>query len=488
MIWNAYFVRVDARRIPRRLLSFFLLLLLWNNNSIVSSCISTTSSTTSSSATTVTSQQENARAARIFYLILIHNDRTLQDAVHLVRAIQSPRNHILIHIDTKAQDLWWMSDHNNNNNNNNKTNPLRDVIAEARNNNNNNNNIRVESKFDVKWSHWSMNYPTLWGMQVAVEEYDDQWDVWINLSGDTLPVYDANRMAEILAQLPYNFVTSRSCETGLLPTSVYDFPTFWHKRRHYTRDEQESDPVIEYREDGNHSAAGAAAAAAPEWQTQTMITYFGSQWVILQPDFCRWIVQGLKRPDSLPYKYRDYLQTSEKLMSDETFLASLLMNTKRFRHTLPVVDAETGHLVWKNGTLSNITDVRFERMDEHTPTSYGTFHYNQRYQVPESRLEQVEQPRPWGPYFLGAYDLAQIRLTGSLFCRKVTEGIDPNLVRLLPVHDANEIPLIDWPTNVELSLTPKPDWETKLKQVFEDMLEDDKERGQNERNIDDGEL
>jgi hypothetical protein len=32
-----------------------------------------------------------------------------------------------------------------------------------------------------------MNLPTLWGMQVAVEECNDQWDVFINLAGDNLP-------------------------------------------------------------------------------------------------------------------------------------------------------------------------------------------------------------------------------------------------------------------------------------------------------------
>jgi hypothetical protein len=31
-----------------------------------------------------------------------------------------------------------------------------------------------------------MNLPTLWEMQVAVEECNDQWDVFINLAGDNL--------------------------------------------------------------------------------------------------------------------------------------------------------------------------------------------------------------------------------------------------------------------------------------------------------------
>jgi hypothetical protein len=95
-----------------------------------------------------------------------------------------------------------------------------------------------------------MNLPTLWGMQVAVEEYNDQWDVFINLAGDNLSVYTADSMAVQLEQLPYNFVTSSSCETGLLPSSVYLFPTWWHKRAHYTRQDTEPDPVFTQAADG----------------------------------------------------------------------------------------------------------------------------------------------------------------------------------------------------------------------------------------------
>jgi hypothetical protein len=42
-----------------------------------------------------------------------------------------------------------------------------------------------------------------------------------------------------------NFVTSSACETGLVPTNIYEFPTFWHKRKHYM-DRQKSRPNITY--------------------------------------------------------------------------------------------------------------------------------------------------------------------------------------------------------------------------------------------------
>jgi hypothetical protein len=42
-----------------------------------------------------------------------------------------------------------------------------------------------------------------------------------------------------------NFVTSSACETGLVPTNIYEFPSFWHKRKHYL-DRHKSRPTISY--------------------------------------------------------------------------------------------------------------------------------------------------------------------------------------------------------------------------------------------------
>merc|ERR1719232_391760 len=93
-------------------------------------------------------------------------------------------------------------------------------------------------------------------------------------------------------------------------------------------------------------------------------------------------------------------------------------------------------------------------MDEHCPTSQGYFPQNQRYEVPES--SRAEQPKTWGPYFLGIYDLANIKRSGALFIRKVSKFVDPNIVNLLPVDDIDTLPVIDW---VELKISEKPDWE-----------------------------
>ena len=56
-----------------------------------------------------------------------------------------------------------------------------------------------------------------------------------------------------------------------------------------------------------------------------------------------------------------------------------------------------------------------------------------------------------GPYYLGTYDLGNIKDSGALFIRKVAKELDPYLFSLLPVSNKDEIPDIYWPREVRLS-------------------------------------
>lgn len=116
-------------------------------------------------------------------------------------------------------------------------------------------------------------------------------------------------------------------------------------------------------------------------------------------------------------------------------------------------------------------------MDEHVPTAFGYYPIHQRYEVPESSV--ADQPKPWGPYFLGVYDLADIKASGALYIRKVSVEVDPNLVNLLPVSDADELPEIAWPKEVRIS--DVPDWSKKLKQLRESMDEEEEEEEEEEQ-------
>lgn len=87
----------------------------------------------------------------------------------------------------------------------------------------------------------------------------------------------------------------------------------------------------------------------------------------------------------------------------------------------------------------------------------------QRY---KSLLDKKE--RPWGPYYVGVYDLGDIRDHRPLFVpfpasarasrfvslapaqvRKASRAVDPNIFRLLPVDDYAEIPDVRWPNDHE---------------------------------------
>jgi hypothetical protein len=432
---------------------------------------------------------------RIFYLILIHNIRTANDALYLFRAIRDPHNIIVIHFDKKVEHLLSHHHHHTTSDSllENLLNdsepvdppPLLSLLQEIE-SCSCGSTVRMESVYSVEWSKWSMNLPTLWGMEVATSpEFVHQWDVFINLSGDTIPVYTVDTMAQMLQNLTYNFVTSRSCETGLLPTNVYTFPKFWHKRRHYTNDETGRDPVFTFT-----ATSPAATMAEPETNTRattartnddefihvtrhkTIQTHFGSQWVIVQHTFVVWLMEQLKDEMSWPSQFRTYLQTSNLLMTDETFIPTVLMHINLeedgIHPMLPQIHPVHNLLLWNNGTSSLISDVRFERMDEHFPSASGAFPETQRYQVPASLLQQniLDQPKVWGPYFLGTYDLGHIRDSGALFARKVSALLDYNMVQLLPVHQLNEIPNIHWP--VDVSVTNRPDWHIE-KQLWEEL-------------------
>ena len=65
-----------------------------------------------------------------------------------------------------------------------------------------------------------------------------------------------------------------------------------------------------------------------------------------------------------------------------------------------------------------------------------------------------------GPYYLGVYDLANIKETGALFIRKVAKEVDPNLFQIFPVERREDIPDIQWPEEVKIN--EKIDWKSLL--------------------------
>lgn len=144
-------------------------------------------------------------------------------------------------------------------------------------------------------------------------------------------------------------------------------------------------------------------------------------------------------------------------MTDETFIPTILMNIYPFNETLPKVNS--------NGTLMNLPTmhaVRYERMDEHMPSAFGFYPLKQRYEVLNSSI--ADKPKQWGPYFLGIYDLADIKHSGALFVRKVSVFVDSNLIKILPVESLDLLPDIQWPLS-PLKISSAPDWAKELEEL-----------------------
>lgn len=388
-------------------------------------------------AETLGGNDDNIGIARIAYLITVHNDRTIEDATPLFQAIRSPRNLIFVHVDAKLDmEAYYQSSLYTEV----TTCPCGSTVV-------------VDSVHSAIWASWSMNYPMFWGMEQALLRRG-QWDVFINLSGDSLPVYNQDVIGRLFAHelKGINFVTSSSCETGFLPTNVYHFPDWWHKRRHYTS-HPEGDVHLDFVNEKG------------EEESITMQIHFGSQWVVLLPEFCDFVIRSLARNDSLASRFRDYLIDAQRLMTDETFLATMVMHTAPFNETtLPPVLPD-GSLA----TRPSMSALRYERMDEHAPTAFGMVPLRQHYDVPESSLADI--PKPWGPYFLGVYDLRSIRQSGALYIRKVSQFVEPNLYQVLPVATIDEIPDFYWPSEVKVSV--KIDWVKRIQDLKRQLREEE---------------
>ena len=419
-------------------------------------------------------EQDRPPSARMAYLISVHNRRTIQDGAYLLKAMMETSHPgdtaiILIHVDKRVgiasrgsttenvdeKDQFLYDDsllkryvdaclaapacaQNKRKAMNTKTSNLNNATM-----------LEVHSHFSPEWSKWSMNDPTLWAFEYLSHHRQlgpQSWDVFINLSGDTLPVVTAARISQLFEPRNgplgnTNFVTSASCVTGLVPTSIFDFPEHTMKRAHYF---QHNIPkTLSYVD----SVTG-------KWRENVETTiYFGSQWMALTHDFVEHVIRSMDHPNGLGNVLKETLIETKVLMTDETFFATMLMNSPAFKDTIPQLN--------EDGALEDyptMYSLRYERMDENAPNAWGKYtSSNSLYDIPTKFGDATDgegPAKPWGPYYLGTYDLGAIRDSGSLFVRKVSWTVDKNLVLMLPVKmsegsegrlEWDELPDIRWP-------------------------------------------
>eukprot|EP00519_Triparma_laevis_P004114 CAMPEP_0182506646 /NCGR_PEP_ID=MMETSP1321-20130603/21687_1 /TAXON_ID=91990 /ORGANISM="Bolidomonas sp., Strain RCC1657" /LENGTH=411 /DNA_ID=CAMNT_0024712421 /DNA_START=225 /DNA_END=1457 /DNA_ORIENTATION=+ len=355
------------------------------------------------------------------YLITVHDDRTLTDALPLLNAVSSKNNIVLVHVDGKYPKAYY------------EQSELYKVVqgceCGAR---------VVHGGRKCEWGTWSMNEPVIWAMDVLTHEakFKGKFDKFITLSGDSLPTLTNSAMASLFAEhlMKYNILTSFWSETGFRPTRYNEYPKEWHKRNAYRH------PI---------------GVAYKEYETGKKVmkrvdVYFGSQWMILNPDLVEYFAVSLRDRDSFASALKRAYIEQKRVVTDETFFPTLVMNEERFKGTVPT--AERGEGVCEG--LEWLKSARYERMDEHAPSPKGVLPDKQRIKA----IEGIE-PRVWGPYFLGIYDLSDIKESGALFIRKVSLAVEPNLYNIFPKGSREEVenlPNISWHNEIDFVISDRP--------------------------------
>lgn len=171
------------------------------------------------------------------------------------------------------------------------------------------------------------------------ERYKNKWDVFMNLSADSLPVFTPKVISNYFSNelKGINFVTSSSCYTGLLPTRADQFPEKWSKRTHYGRYGKYD---ISFKEYNGNNENGVM-------NNVELKIHFGSQWMSLTVPVVEFFAKSMKQPESLPMKFKHELIERKMVMSDETFIPTLIAHHYDFRPTLPKL-AENGSLIRKS--------------------------------------------------------------------------------------------------------------------------------------------
>lgn len=338
---------------------------------------------------------------KIAFLIVAHDDETMESAARLLDAIYDEENLYLVHVDAKYA---WPG-------------PMGETMAPFT---AGRSNVEWTQLADVRWGRWSMNEPTLWAMGAALRSSVD-WEVFINLSGDTWPVLTPGALRRTLKGLKHlNFLTSSpSCETGLRPVGRNEFGDGWHKKQAYPHPMLRDMPTLE--------------------------AFYGSQWMILSRAFVDYVTDEIDTEGAVANRLREWFVNGTVVVEgvgrvkphipDETFFPSVLMASPFREAGVPrpievLHDAKSGKKVAMKASF-------YVRMDEHYPWSSA----KQRYQSKD--LDKKE--RPWGPYYLGSYDLGDIRDHRALFVRKTSRRVDAAIFDVLPVDDFDDIPATYWP-------------------------------------------
>ncbi|WP_228379037.1 beta-1,6-N-acetylglucosaminyltransferase [Chryseobacterium piperi] len=231
----------------------------------------------------------SAKPIRIAYLILVH--RLPEQFKRLFKAIYEPTNFYLIHIDKKANQEIGKD--------------VRDFLKKYP-------NIHILKSEKVVWGGYSMVQAELDGMNYLLS-MNDEWDYFINLSGQDYPLKSQKIIKEFL-----------SANNGKSYLKVADQkeirPETMNRIENYFEELEDSISEKTHKRDF----------------MEGVIPYIGGQWMILTRNCCEFICNSIEVK-----KYEDYYLNT--LIADESFFQTVLMNTS-FDGIL--VDDDKRAIIW----------------------------------------------------------------------------------------------------------------------------------------------
>ena len=70
--------------------------------------------------------------------------------------------------------------------------------------------------------------------------------------------------------------------------------------------------------------------------------YFGSQWMVLNPDLVEYFAVSMRDENSFGTALKWAYIEKNRVVTDETFFPTLVMNEERFKGTVPMVEKGEG--------------------------------------------------------------------------------------------------------------------------------------------------
>lgn len=262
-----------------------------------------------------TEKLNDNKQINIAYLILVH--RLPKQFKRLFKAIYSPNNYYLIHIDKKANiDLHE---------------EIKEFINDFQ------NTYILESE-NIVWGGYSMVQVELNGIKKLLE-ISDEWDFFINLSGQDYPLKSQKEITNYLSENKNNNYLK-------VVNQLLERPETMNRIEKYFVDNGNNISEIKDKK---------------REYLENVTPYIGGQWMILTRKCCDFIINDFESKRFEEY----YLNT---LIADESFFQTLLMNTS---FKWKIINDDKRSIIWvadwdiklRPKTL-NKTDIDFLSINE----------------------------------------------------------------------------------------------------------------------------